>query len=63
MTVNTLKRRIGAAAADPVLKEKEEQLSAVLGTKVQIKKSGGGGKIVIDFYSPEELEQITTKLS
>jgi ParB family chromosome partitioning protein len=63
VTVNTHKRRIGAAAADPVLKEKEEQLSAVLGTKVQIKKSGGGGKIVIDFYSPEELEQITTKLS
>ncbi|PIW93147.1 MAG: hypothetical protein COZ87_02905 [Candidatus Moranbacteria bacterium CG_4_8_14_3_um_filter_43_15] len=70
VTVNTHKRRIGSAGQDPFLKEKEEQLSAALGTKVTIKKSlsgrqtgGSGGKIVIDFYSPEELESITTKLS
>lgn len=63
VTVNTHKRRIGAAATDPVIREKEEQLASALGTKVQIKKSGSGGKIVIDFYSPEELESITTKLS
>lgn len=63
VTVNTHKRRIGAAAMDPVIKEKEERLANALGTKVQIKKSGSGGKIVIDFYSPEELENITTRLS
>ena len=63
VTVNTHKRRIGAISTDPVIKEKEERLSVALGTKVQIKKSGGGGKIVIDYYSPEELENITAKLA
>lgn len=63
VTVSTHKRRIGAASQNPEYKAKEEQLASALGTKVQIKKSGSGGKIVIDFYSPEELENITAKLS
>ena len=63
VTVSTHKRRISGASQDPVLKEKEERIAQALGTKVQIKKSGGGGKIVIDFYSPEELESITNRFS
>jgi len=62
VTVNTHKRRI-SAPADPFLKEKEDQIAASLGTKVSIKKSGGGGKIIVDFYSQEELENITDKIS
>ncbi len=63
VTVSTHKRRIGGAPLDPALKEKEEQIAQSLGTKVQIKKSGGGGKIIIDYYSNEELENISRKIS
>jgi len=63
VTVSTHKRRIGATVQDPYFKEKEEQIAQALGTKVQIKKSGGGGKILIDFYSREELENLAEKLS
>ncbi len=62
VTVATHKRRISGAAQDPVLKDAEERLATALGTKVAIKKSGGGGKIVIDFYSAEELENIASQI-
>ncbi len=62
VTVSTHKRRVGAAVQDPILEEKGNQIAQALGTKVQIKKSGGGGKIIVDFYSPEELENITSKI-
>ncbi len=63
VTVSTHTRRMGASAANPEFREKEELLSQALGTKVQIKKSGGGGKIIIDFYSAEELEGISGKIA
>lgn len=63
VTVSTHKRRIGPAIQNPEFKEKEEKIAASLGTKVSIKKSGGGGKIIIEFYSPEELESISQKIS
>ncbi len=36
----------------------EENLSSALGTKVEIKKSGKSGKIIVDFFSSEELGNI-----
>jgi ParB family transcriptional regulator, chromosome partitioning protein len=63
VTVSTHQRRIGPAGISP-FQEEEEKITASLGTKVQIKKSGGeGGKIVIDFYSREELDGIMSKMS
>lgn len=47
-----------AEAVSPEIKQFEETLKNELGTPVSIRQSGGGGKITIDFYSPEELEQI-----
>lgn len=47
---------------DPVLKEKEEYLQEALGTKVTIKKRGKKGKIIIEFYSDEDLENLTKRL-
>ncbi|MEK7566442.1 MAG: ParB/RepB/Spo0J family partition protein [Patescibacteria group bacterium] len=45
----------------------EEKLEQTLGTRVKIDKkntsAGGGGKIVISFYSPEELYGIVKKLN
>lgn len=47
---------------DPEAYSKQEELSQSLGTKVEIKKGTRGGKIVIDFYSEEELESLLGNL-
>ncbi len=44
------------------VREKEENLREALGTKVAIEKRGQQGKIVIEFYSNEELENIVSKI-
>lgn len=48
---------------DPEMKELENRLIGIFGTKVEIKKSGGGGKIIVDYYSKEELNNILNKIS
>ena len=49
---------------DPEIKSLEEKFSLALGTKVKIKKSGkNGGKIIIDYFSGEELDEIVDKLA
>lgn len=40
----------------------QENLMQCLGTKVKLSKSGKKGKIVIEFYSPEELERIIERI-
>ncbi|PIY96704.1 MAG: chromosome partitioning protein ParB [Candidatus Kerfeldbacteria bacterium CG_4_10_14_0_8_um_filter_42_10] len=52
----------GEKTIDFVLQEKEEKLRAVLSTKVNIEKRGNKGKIVIAFYSPEEMDSIIKKI-
>ncbi len=47
---------------DPFLADLEEKLRGALETKVDIKKSGKTGKIIIEFYSDEELQKIVKKL-
>jgi hypothetical protein len=37
-------------------------LSQALNTKVKLQKSGTGGKIVIEFYSEEELKNIAENI-
>ncbi len=51
-----------AVGKDIALKDKEEQLRGALGTKVSIDKKGTKGKISIDFYSDEELNELVRKL-
>jgi len=46
---------------DPEIKELENKLTGYFGTKVKLVKSGGGGKIIIEFYSPEELNGILNR--
>lgn len=41
---------------------KEEKLSELFSTKVEIKRQRKGGKIIINFYSEEELDNILKKL-
>ncbi|HEY8464760.1 MAG TPA: ParB/RepB/Spo0J family partition protein [Bacillota bacterium] len=48
---------------DPNLLLIEEELQQRFGTKVTIKAKGQGGKIEIDYYSPEELERILEQIN
>ena len=59
VSVRTHKRTL---SIDPETKNMEDNLSQTLGTKVKIKKSGGGGRIVIEYYSREELDNILSKI-
>jgi len=43
---------------EPELKEMEQKFQESLGTRVQISKTDYGGKVVIDYFSSEDLEQI-----
>ncbi|HAR99740.1 MAG: Chromosome (Plasmid) partitioning protein ParB / Stage 0 sporulation protein J [Candidatus Moranbacteria bacterium GW2011_GWC2_37_73] len=48
---------------DPEVKKLEEELVGMLGTKVRVNKSGDGGKIVIEYYSREDLDSLLEKMS
>jgi ParB family chromosome partitioning protein len=50
-------KRVGASL-DPETQEMEERLTEVLGTRVSIDKRENGGKIMIDFFSSEDLKHI-----
>lgn len=47
---------------DPNLAAKEEELRNFLGSKVNIKKKGSGGNIIIEYYSEAELSDIISKI-
>lgn len=48
---------------DPELIDMEEKLKDALGTRVKIEKKEQGGKLTIDFFSPEDLKMLLDKLS
>lgn len=48
--------------ADPQFRMWESRLEETLGTKVKLEKLGGRGKIVVEFYSEEELRGLLAKL-
>lgn len=50
-------------AHDPELTELEGRLSESLGTRVQIESRENGGKIMIDFFSPEDVRNILALLT
>lgn len=51
-----------AMVQDPEMREWQSRLQERLGTKVQLQKIGDRGKIVVEFYSDEELRGILDKL-
>lgn len=51
-----------AKAKDYFDRAKEDELSELFSTKVEIKRQGKGGKLIIDFYSEDELNEILTKI-
>lgn len=50
-------------AADPDLERVEEDLRRSLGTKVSVARSRRGGRIVIEYYSDEELGRLYERLT
>lgn len=52
-----------SSGQDPVISAHMQTLRQFLGTKVDIQKKGETGKIVIEFYSSEELTELVKKLS
>jgi ParB family chromosome partitioning protein len=59
VTPKTYKR---VSIPDPKAKEVEERLSEVLGTKVHVTHVGKGGRVSIEYYGPEDLDHLLTKL-
>jgi ParB family chromosome partitioning protein len=49
-------------AKDPELGRVEEDLRQALGTKVSLARSRRGGRIVIEYYSDEELSRLYDRL-
>jgi len=69
LSVRDLERRVKRASPktkkplDPFVVDMEEKLQKALGTKVKIiKKKGNQGKIIIEYYSANDLERITKKV-
>ena len=54
---------VPAARADPDLERVEEDLRRALGTKVSLARSRRGGRIVIEYYSDEELGRLYDRLT
>ncbi len=59
----TVKRRMDAATPDPKLMALETELRGKLQTQVKIQRQGRGGKITIDFFSDEDLEEIMNRIA
>lgn len=55
--------RLEAAGPDPKTMAMETELQSKLGTKVKIEKKGKGGKIMIEFFSDEELDELLGKIA
>lgn len=49
-------------ALNPELLERTAHLTEVLGTKVKIAPSGKGGKVIIEYYAPEDLDGLLKRL-
>lgn len=55
--------KMDAAMPDPKLMAIETELRSKLGTQVKIARQGRGGKITIEFFSDEDLDEIFHKIS
>lgn len=52
-----------AVFIDPETEGMQKELETALGTKVKVEKSGETGKLIITFFSPEELRGIVARLT
>lgn len=57
------RRKMDAAMPDPKLMAIETELRGKLGTQVKIQRQGRGGKITIEFFSDDDLDEILHKIA
>lgn len=57
------RKRRGGAGLDPDARELQRTLEEVFGTKVLLEKRGDHGKIIVEFYSDEELNGILRRIA
>jgi len=62
-SVNVKKHLRSFNQKTPLILDYEERLAQSLGTKVEIKKTGKTGKVIVDFFSEEELGNIMEVIS
>lgn len=62
-TMRTARRRGAGARLDPDSREVQKRLEEVFGTRVKLLKKGEQGRIVVEFYSDEELEGILNRIA
>lgn len=62
ITIPSHTRKFSVREINPELQDLESRLQQNLGTKIQIKKKGASGKIMIDFFSEEEFDKIKNLL-
>lgn len=60
--VRGISKKVKENAFDAESKELESRLEEFFGTRVKLAKSGNRGRILIEFYSPEELNAILDKI-
>ena len=53
-----IEKRVQTILLDPQIKYIEEEMTKILGTKVRIKARGSKGKVIIDYYTGEDLDRI-----
>jgi ParB family chromosome partitioning protein len=58
ITIPSHQRMVKTKITDPEIQDLENRFQQNLGTKVQIKKKNGTGRILIDFFSEEEFDKI-----
>jgi ParB family chromosome partitioning protein len=61
-TATSTDQKAASRSADPDLERVEEELRTALGTKVSLARSRRGGRIVIEYYSDEELSRLYDRL-
>lgn len=59
---NVSRETSGLKRRDPAVEACEEELMEILGTKVRIESGRKKGRIVVEYYSPEDLDRIVNKL-
>lgn len=57
------RRQMDSAAPDPKLMALESELRGKLGTQVKIQRQGRGGRITIEFFSDEELDELIHRMA
>lgn len=61
--VGTRRPRVGSPQADPELRLAQSRLEEALGTRVLLHKKGDKGKIVVEFFSEDELQGLLQRMT